>query len=409
MMIYKYLLFPLVILASALPASAQISTCAPDGTQTSGAKYRICMPSPGNYNGDLVVYAHGYVSPLLPPGIPESQLRLPNGVSIPTIINSLGFGFATSGYSVNGWAVKEGIADLKDLVDIYTQQVGAPSRVYLIGVSEGGLIAAKSIEMFPSTYSGSLAACGIVGDFPFQINYVKDWQILFNYYFPGVLPGSPVSIPNDVIANYASIYRPAIAAAIVTHPLKARQMMIAGNIVGLTAPNVLANSLDFASGNVEGTNAAAAKFGGQPYSNTTRTYNGTTNDTALNAGVQRFSADPAAVAEMQAFYQTSGAITRPVVTLHNTLDPTVPYQHEVLYQQKVALANASALHLNIPVAEYGHCNFTTAQWLAGFSLLVGKVSNQNLTSRALPLLSSPAQQSDFLQFFLPNRSWAFRR
>jgi hypothetical protein len=408
-MLRRYLFSLLFLLAAAFPASAQISTCAPDGTQTSGAKYRICLPSPGNYNGELVVYAHGYVSPLLPPGIPESQLRLPNGVSIPTAVNSLGFGFATSGFSVNGWAIKEGIADLKDLVDIYTQQVGAPSRVYPVGVSEGGLIAAKSIEMFPSTYAGSFAACGVVGDFPFQINYVKDWQILFNYYFPGVIPGSPVSIPNDVIANYDTLYRPAITAAIATNPFKARQMMIAANIVGLTAPEVLVNSLNFAEFNVSGTNAAVAKFGGQPYSNITRTYTGTTNDSALNAGVQRFSPDPAAVAEMQSFYQTSGAITRPVVTMHNTLDPTVPYQHEILYQQKVALANASSLHLNIPAPAYGHCNFTTAQWLAGFSLLVGKVANQDLSSRALPLLASPAEQTDFRQFFLPNRSWAFRR
>ena len=47
--------------------------CEADGTQASGAIYRICMPDLF-WNGDLILFAHGYVSPTLPVGIPEGVL-----------------------------------------------------------------------------------------------------------------------------------------------------------------------------------------------------------------------------------------------------------------------------------------------------------------------------------------------
>src|SRR5262245_53516580 len=81
------------------PAAAAVSTCDPDGAQASGAIYRICMPA--TWNGDLVIYAHGYVGFNEPVAIPEDQLSLPDGTSVPELVNSLGFAFATTSYSTN--------------------------------------------------------------------------------------------------------------------------------------------------------------------------------------------------------------------------------------------------------------------------------------------------------------------
>ena len=92
--------------------------CGPDGTQSSGAKYRICMPMFG-WNRDLLVYAHGYVAPNKPIAIPEDQLTLPEGTYIPDLAGFLGYAFAVTSYSVNGLAVKQGIADLVDLVALF--------------------------------------------------------------------------------------------------------------------------------------------------------------------------------------------------------------------------------------------------------------------------------------------------
>src|SRR5271154_3953024 len=91
-------------LAVALALASASGTCLPDGVQASGAAYRICLPDPGKWNGNLVIFAHGYVATTEPLGIPEDQLSLPDGTSLPELINSLGYAFAVSGYSVNGLA-----------------------------------------------------------------------------------------------------------------------------------------------------------------------------------------------------------------------------------------------------------------------------------------------------------------
>src|SRR5438128_12135208 len=61
----------LFALAAARPAAAghvnapvaPAAACEPDRTQSSGAFYRICVPPPLVWQGDVVVYAHGYVTP----------------------------------------------------------------------------------------------------------------------------------------------------------------------------------------------------------------------------------------------------------------------------------------------------------------------------------------------------------
>jgi len=79
---------------------------------------------------------------------------------------------------------------------------------------------------------------------------------------------------------------------------------------------------------------------------------------------------------MQRFYQTTGVLQRPLVTLHNTLDPVVPFQHEVIYGGLAAQAGNSNLLTVIPVARYGHCKFTSGELLGAFDLLIQKASAQ---------------------------------
>ena len=187
-------------------------TCAPDGTQASGAKYRICMPASA-WNGDLLVYAHGYVAPNEPIGIPEDQLNL-GGTYIPDAANLLGYAFATTSYSVNGLAVKQGLPDLVDLVNIFRTQHPTLKRVILVGVSEGGLITTLATEQYPDVFNGGLAACGPIGDFRRHTNYVADFRTVFDYFFPGLIPGSAVSIPEGLIANWPTYYTTTVAPVI---------------------------------------------------------------------------------------------------------------------------------------------------------------------------------------------------
>ncbi|MCI0552870.1 MAG: S9 family peptidase [Anaerolineae bacterium] len=355
-------------------ASATTSTCM-DGTQASGALYRICVPE--LWNGDLVVWAHGYVAPHEPLRIPEDEA---DGTSISDIVNQLGFAFATTSFSVNGLAIRQGIADVVDLVDVFVANVGQPGRVYLVGASEGGLITALAVEQFPNKFSGGLAACGPVGSFRKQINYFGDFRVVFDYFFPGVIPGSPVNIPQTVMENWGTIYTPLVIGAITSNPHATEQLLrvTRAPIDSNDPTSVAATVLGILWYNIFATNDAIQKLGGQPFDNTKRLYFGSDNDFRLNREIQRFSAEQAALDEIEAHYQTSGQLDSPVVTLHTTGDPIVPYSHEPLYRLKVFLSGSSAQHANIPVFRYGHCNFRVNEVLAAFAVLVFKATTQNL-------------------------------
>ena len=79
------------------------------GVQASGALYGVWMPETTCWNGNFVVFAHGYVAPNQGPGVPADQLTI-GGISLPATFNQLGYGFAASGYSKNGLAIIQGVA-----------------------------------------------------------------------------------------------------------------------------------------------------------------------------------------------------------------------------------------------------------------------------------------------------------
>lgn len=189
------------------------SNCGPDGVQASGSIYRICMPAPEDYNNRLVVFAHGFQDAPTPVRIPEEQLAV-GGLSLPALVNGLGFGFATNSYSKTGLAVRQGMDDLLDLVDIYTDQQGPPEKIYLTGASEGGLITALLTELHPKVFTGGLAACGPVGDFPFHIRYFGNARATFEYLFPGLIPGYPFHPPQELIDQWGSFYEQSVVPVV---------------------------------------------------------------------------------------------------------------------------------------------------------------------------------------------------
>jgi pimeloyl-ACP methyl ester carboxylesterase len=333
--------------------------------------YRVCMPDPAKANGALVVYAHGYVKPdaAIPVQIPEEQMVL-DGVSVADLVTDLGFAFATTAYPKTGLAVKEGVEDVKLLVDSVKTRFGAPARVFLAGVSEGGLVTAKAVEKYGGTvFDGGLALCGPVGDFRKQINHYGDFRVVFDHFYPGVLPPTAVSIPEAVQANWDPAVIGAIKGAIAAKPANYAQL--------LSVTKVPANPVDPAQTavdllwyNVFATNEARAELGGQPFDNKPRLYLGSKEDFRLNLSVKRYDADPAAVAEMLANYQTTGKLSVPLVTMHTTGDPIVPYSHELLYGAKVLLRGSLGNYLHLPVVRYGHCAFTQNEVVLGFVLLV---------------------------------------
>ena len=384
----------------------QLVVCEPDGVQSSGAIYRICMPPNWWWNGDLVIYAHGYVAATEPVAIPEDQLCLPgSGPCLPDIINVLGYAFATTSYSTNGLAVQQGVADVVDLVNVFAQTHGQPENVYLIGVSEGGLVTALTTEQFANVFDGGVAACGPVGDFRYQVNYFGNFRAVFDYFYPGLIPGDPVNVPPALVPVWADYYQAHVKPVIFdpANASKLQQLMAVSKAPVDPADPTASTEISVEDAlwyQVVGTNDATAKLGGQPFDNQRVWYRGSVNDWQLNLLVQRIAADPVALAEINAHYQTSGVLTSPLVTLHTTLDQQVPYTHEVSYRLKTLFAGSGLKHINIPVQRYGHCEFTTTEALTAFGVMLALASDQPMNEAAIRKLLPDVKDQSQLQQML---------
>jgi pimeloyl-ACP methyl ester carboxylesterase len=374
----SFLLLVLVIPTASFSAQTPFDGCDIGVFAETGAEWAICMPEriPGlTWNGDLIIYAHGYVPDLGQPlSIPVDQYVLPDGTPFPYLTNQLGYAFATTSFRTNGLAVKDGVADIMDLLGEFKEQhpLKRVSHVYLFGASEGGLITAKAIEQHQAQFDGGIAACGPIGDFRMQVNYVGDMRVVFDAFFPGILPPTAIEIPESLMLGWETVYAPAVTLALSQNAPATVQLLnvtqAAIDPVDLTTvPKKVLGTLWY---NVYSTNDAYVKMGGNPYDNADHTYVGSADDTLLNQVVLRYQADRNALASVEAHYQTTGRLKTPLVTLHNTMDPVVPYEHALLYGAKVTDAGASGLYTHIPVESYAHCNFNTVEIMGALNALL---------------------------------------
>jgi pimeloyl-ACP methyl ester carboxylesterase len=369
-------LFPLFLfLGLSLLAPGAEAACGPDRVQASGAIYRICMPPAGRYNGRLVVWAHGFQDAGTPVSIPEQQLKAGN-LSLPDLVNGLGFGFATTSYARTGLAVRQGMADLLDLVSLYRAEQGTPAKVYLTGASEGGLITALLAERHPEAFSGALAVCGPVGDFAWQMRYLGDARASFQYFFPELIPGDPFRPSPELAAGWEDYYAATVKPALLARENRKRLKQWVKTAKLAYDPKHPLATMEDAARQVLGymvmdLEDARETLGGMPFGNAGVRYRGASDNAALNERVPRVEADAAALAEIQAHYDTGGRPGIPLITVHTSLDPLVPYRHEKLYLGKTRRSKSyPKKHFNIQVERYGHCNLTRNETLLAFAALL---------------------------------------
>lgn len=358
---------------------------------------QICIP-PVGWNGQLVIYAHGFVAPQTPLALPTQELAAFGGNSTIAALMQSGFAFATTSFRKNGYAVEQGAEDINQLLRYFKKTFVAPGslkKTYIVGGSEGGLIATRLIEQFAQTYDGALSLCAPMGGATYQTKYLGDFRVVFDYFFPSVFRDEFKAFEVPALAylnwgNFSTGYFQDITAALALNPSAASQLFnvtqVALNPQDLSG-SALQAALSLLLYSIWETPDLLATAGGIPYDNRLTFYLGSNNDFALNRGVERVASQADARSYLRHFYQPTGKLRRPLVSLHTAFDPLVPFNHELIYLGLTTLAGQHNNLTILPTASYGHCNFQPAEVLGAFSLLVTQ-SNGQLSPELKGLLSS---------------------
>jgi pimeloyl-ACP methyl ester carboxylesterase len=381
----------------------------PEG-EVRGAKYCVIIPRGNRWNRDLVVFAHGYVfadplNPLKQPEIPWDQ-AIRGDLNLPGILVNLGYGFAITSYRKDGLAIKEGVQDIVALVKHIKATNSRVRRIFLTGASEGGEVTTLALERYPALFAGGLSTCGPIGDFRRQVNYWGDFRVLFDQVFPAALrfpfeaglrypDSTPVVIAPEVMLGWGTETAPGLVAQAVGYMVSQAQAPVLDQLLAASkAPydadvpdTKLATIAGILTYNVMATNEAKVELTGNPYGNS-----GIVNGIPVEA----ITADQSALNEIATNYQTSGKLSRQLVVMHTTGDPIVPFWHTTLYLKKAIKAGSLGKLTLIPVSRYGHCNFTPAEAVFGFYVMVLRSTLQPFTAEQLKrALPEAAAQKEF--------------
>lgn len=375
-------------LADEVAAAAVVSPWASvvDG-EDGGALYRLMMPT--NWNGDLVVLAHGYVDPFRPIALPNADLG-----PFADSVGRRGFAVAYSSYSENGWAVKDGAQRSHALTGIFSERFTAPGRVYLAGVSMGGLVALDLAERFPSQYAGIYSFCGATGGSTLRFRYMMDTRALFDVFYrkpdPNdptktipVLPGDATHVDRtglDLETGIRQVARAAMnandaGATIITRITRTPVPFLAGNrtqMINSIADQLFRHAREIDEIIARGHDASAID-------NTGVTYTGAGIDQAtldfVNANVQRFASTNFAEHEAAQWYDPDGSLRIPLVSLRSARDPALPAPlNDDDYFAKLAQKQRNRLVTVRVINSFGHCSVGIRDIVSEFDTLVTKVN-----------------------------------
>jgi pimeloyl-ACP methyl ester carboxylesterase len=340
-----------LLLAAALATPARAKT---EFGKLQGAEYRIDVPA--KWNHGLVVYCHGYDPH--PAGVGYDERKpLPPELAV---FVSAGYALIQSGYSAGGWAVEQAIADVEALRKYFAQHYGQPKETYITGHSLGGLLTVAMIEKFPDAYDGGLDLCGVVGSATSVLTRAFDSRVVFDYYFPGVLP-NPAKVPR----NYELTEQ---LSKTVFDRIRAKPQAAAavGKLTGIHNDRDLASTIVFVTYVLKDIEQRA---GGNPFDNRDTIYTGSADDNALNDGAKRYAPDPNALAYLQRYVTLTGRLARPVLAIHTTYDPLVPPSIPNDYSQLTREAGSGDWFVQQYVKHDGHCAITAQETEKGFQEL----------------------------------------
>lgn len=377
------------------------------------ASYEIDVP--GQWNGTLFLYSHGYVRA---GGLNGAQ-SAPLGIARTWLLDHH-FAAAGSAYATTGWAVEDGLRDQIALLDYFTKAVGRPKRVIAWGHSMGGLITAGLAQQYPDRFAAAMPMCGVLSgsiatwnseldgayafktllapDSELELVHITDWQS--NWQLAQQIYVSAQNTPQGVA-------RLALVAALLDLPgwfsPTDAEPAATDWTARVRAQGQWESDVDFGF-------AFAARLeleqrsGGNPSWNTGVDYGqlllqspdaaevsalytsaglDLQSDVArLNSG-KRIKADPAAATYLSRFISFDGNLTMPTLSIHTTGDGLVVPPNESAFAQVVGDAGKQDMLRQVFVHRAGHCTMTPAEIIAALQVLLKRLDTGRWDEKAL--------------------------
>jgi hypothetical protein len=342
-----------------------------------GAGYRIEVPE--NWNGSLVMWAHGYRGTGLELTVDNHPLR--------SFLVVSGYAWAASSYSRNAYDPAQGAKDTHALTQFFNGRVGRPDRTYITGASMGGHVTGIVAEQWPMTYDGAMPICGVLGDYEL-FDFFLDFNVAAQ-----TLSGVNATYPYG--SDYLSATVPATKAAL--GPAFPFALNAAGqnfkSLVELRSGgdrpvfdqgwlfwNGVAGDFLFGLGVGDGT---LPRQPGVAVQNTDVTYQFDADlalspaEVVFNESVQRVSADPQArrTNGLANVTPTTGDLRIPMLSVHTLGDLFVPFHMEQEYARRVAANGDPDLLVQRATRDFGHCSFAPTELVTTFVDLVGWVEH----------------------------------
>ncbi|WP_261164321.1 S9 family peptidase [Microbacterium sp. Marseille-Q6965] len=399
----------------ALAAAAALAPATPAvadelrGSLPSGGTY--VLHTPDDWNGTALVWSPGYGGG---GGNPSA------GPSAAVVDWLLGEGYAVAGASssTGGWAVEDLLVDQRDLVDVIAAELGEPDDVIAWGSSMGGQVSVALMEAHPDAFDAALPLCGsVAGAIPMlngsldgtfalrtllapdderlELVNVKDErarQAAFGQLLDEAqqtpegrarialaaslaqVPvwtevGSAEPHPRDWAEQQRQLYE--IFMWGVVSPRQPLEERAGGNFSWNTGVDY--SRALVASGNKRLVSELYAQAGLD-----------LRDDLATLAGAERISADPRAVAYMQANATPTGDIAGPVLTLHETGDTAPIVAQARTYADRVRAHGDNALLRQAFVDRPGHCAYADAEIAAMVTALQERLDTGRWANVATP-------------------------
>jgi hypothetical protein len=331
---------------------------------TDDGAYRVEIPD--RWNGDLVLYAHGYRAAA---GKDGRVLRVADSPIRAHLVEQ-GFAWAASSYACNGYVPGQGLESTVALTGLFTRANGgrAPRRVYMTGTSMGGHVALLGMQEYPTMFAGGLAMCAA-------------GPALFDYYSAvgaaaEVITG--VQFTRDGLRDETARMAGLLGKPPGYTPEGRELASVEIRISGGPRPFAMEGLASRFLGNING----SALAGGTSASNRavdTRAFRleiapglGISAET-LNSRARHVTADStirSAGGPYEELVPFDGRIERPVLTMHGTGDLFVPIFLERTLRSAVDASGRDKLLVQRIYRIAAHCQFSQPEMIRSFDDLV---------------------------------------